>query len=259
MSTSSPTVYLVTGANRGIGLGLAKELATRPNAIVFAGARNPAAEALAELSAVHKNVHPMKLTLCDEEDNKAAVAEIEKTAGRLDVVIANAGELHGSASMQFLTSALPISDLREKFEVNTVGMVVLFQAVYKILLASPTGAPVFANISTGSASLARYLPMFNTGYNTSKAAANFLIREIDAQNPTLIAMAISPGWVQTDMGAAGAARAGLPMAPVTVQDSVEGILSRIDGATKEKSSGKFWNFKATSGNPWDIETEEIPW
>ncbi|KAF7326027.1 NAD(P)-binding protein [Mycena kentingensis (nom. inval.)] len=252
---SSPIVYLVTGANRGIGFGLVKELATRPNAIVFAGARNPGAEALVKLSAAHKNVHPVKLTLCDEEDNKAAVAEIEKKAGRLDVVIANAAICDGTPPV----ASLPISDLREKFEVNTVGMVVLFQAVHKILLASPTGAPVFANISTGSASLTRYMNMSNTGYNTSKAAANFIIREIDAQNPTLIAMAISPGWVQTDMGAAGAARAGLSTAPVTVQDSVEGILSRIDGATKEKSSGKFWNFKATSGNPWDIETEEVPW
>ncbi|KAF7325989.1 NAD(P)-binding protein [Mycena kentingensis (nom. inval.)] len=255
MSKSSQTVYLVTGANRGIGLGLVKELATRPNVIVFAGARNPAAESLVELSATHKNVHPVKITLADEEDNKAAIATIEKEVGRLDVVIANAGIANPTPPV----ATLDVSDLREKFEANTVGMVVLFQAAHKLLLASPTGAPVFAYISTAGASLTRYTSMVATGYMMSKAAANFIIRDIDAQNPTLVAMAISPGWVQTDMGNSGAGRAGMDQAPMTLPDSVDGILSRIDGATKEKSSGKFWNFKPTSGNFWDIETDEIPW
>ncbi|KAJ7767620.1 hypothetical protein B0H16DRAFT_1308415, partial [Mycena metata] len=79
-------------------------------------------------------------------------------------------------------------------------------------------------------------------------------------HPSLIAMAIHPGWVATEMGNQGAAANGMPAAPVTVEDSVEGVMSRIDGATKEKSSGRFWNFYADkSGRPWDIETDEIPW
>ena len=53
--------------------------------------------------------------------------------------------------------------------------------------------------------------------------------------------------------------AGMPQAPVALDDSVKGIMSRIDGATREKSSGKFWNFKATSGNPWDIDADEVAW
>jgi hypothetical protein len=107
----SPTVYLVSGANRGIGksnptqsarlsltsvlpgLGLVKALATRPEAIVFAGARNPSsANELGELAKTQKNVHVLKLTSCDEADNRAAVAEIKRTAGALHVVIANAGK-----------------------------------------------------------------------------------------------------------------------------------------------------------------------
>ena len=51
----------------------------------------------------------------------------------------------------------------------------------------------------------------------------------------------------------------MPQAPVALDDSVKGIMSRIDGATREKSSGKFWNFKATSGNPWDIDADEVAW
>jgi NAD(P)-dependent dehydrogenase (short-subunit alcohol dehydrogenase family) len=106
-----PTVYLVSGANRGIGksnptqsarlsltsalpgLGIVKALATRPETIVFAGARTPSsANALGELAKTQKNVHVLKLTSCDEADNHAAVAEIKRIAGALHVVIANAGK-----------------------------------------------------------------------------------------------------------------------------------------------------------------------
>jgi short-subunit dehydrogenase len=81
----------VTGSNRGIGHTLAATIAGRPNTIVFAAARDPAAQSLKDLAAKHPNVHPIKLTSGDEADNAAAVAEIQKTAGQLDVVIANAG------------------------------------------------------------------------------------------------------------------------------------------------------------------------
>jgi norsolorinic acid ketoreductase len=84
----------VSGANRGIGYALAATLAARPNTIVFAGARDPAAQSLKDLVAKHSNVHPIKLTSGDVADNAAAAAEIEKIAGHLDVVIANAGTRH---------------------------------------------------------------------------------------------------------------------------------------------------------------------
>ncbi|KAJ6490026.1 hypothetical protein C8R45DRAFT_826601, partial [Mycena sanguinolenta] len=91
-------------------------------------------------------------------------------------------------------------------------------------------------------------------------AANFLVKVLDAENPALIAMAIHPGWVATEMGNMGAVANGLPQAPVTVEDSVVGILTRIDGATKENSSGRFWNFKAIKdGMAWDLATEEVHW
>ncbi|KAJ7766527.1 hypothetical protein DFH07DRAFT_809301 [Mycena maculata] len=253
---STVTVYLISGANRGIGYGLVASLAARPNTIVFAGARDPAAQSLKELAAKHSNVHPVKLTSGDKADNEAAVAEIQKTAGQLDVVIANAG----IANYYGPLATTPLSEYREHWEVNTLGPVVLFQATHTLLLASPSGTPTFALISTGAASISAYYHMQAGPYGSSKAAANFLVKALDAENPTLIALAIHPGWVATDMGNVGAGFAGLPQAPVTTEDSVKGILSRIDGATREKTGGRFWNWKAESnGKPWDIPTEEIPW
>ncbi|KAJ6460241.1 hypothetical protein C8R45DRAFT_1221117 [Mycena sanguinolenta] len=253
---SSKTVYLISGANRGLGYGLAATLAARPNAIVFAGARNPVAESLKELAARHPNVHPVKLTAGDKADNEAAIAEIQKTAGQLDIVIANAGVVKHRGPV----ATAPLSEFRDHFEVNTLGLVVLFQAAHELLLASPTGAPTLAYISAVTASISAYYDVRASAYTTSKVAENFLVKALDAEHPALISMAIHPGWVATDMGNEGAVSSGMPKAPVTVEESVAGILARIDGATKEKSSGRFWNFKAVKdGKPWELATEEVPW
>ncbi|KAJ7466183.1 hypothetical protein B0H11DRAFT_2284645 [Mycena galericulata] len=252
---SGKTVYLISGANRGIGYVLAAVLAARPNTIVFAGARDPTAQSLKDLAAKHTDVHAVKLTAGDEADNQAAVAEIKRIAGQLDVIIANAGiaQYYGELA------TTPISEFREHWEVNALGPIVLFQAAHTLLLASPSGAPVFALISSLVSSMGHYFPLPVAAYGSSKAASNFLVKVLDAEHKPLVALAIHPGLVATDMGNFGAVANDLPPVLISVDDSVAGILSRIDGATKEKSSGRFWNFKATKGNPWDIDTDEISW
>ncbi|KAJ7166347.1 NAD(P)-binding protein [Mycena crocata] len=250
------TVYLITGANRGIGYGLVLALAARQNVVVFAGARDPAAQSLKDLSAKYPNVHAVRFTSGDKADNEAAIAEIKKTAGQLDVIIANAGisKYYGPLA------TTPLSEFREHWEVNTLGTVVLFQAAQTLLLASPSGKPTFAYISSGAGSIGHYFGNYTSAYGSSKAAANFLVKALDAENPSLIAFAISPGWVATEMGNMGAKASGMPQAPFTVENVAAGIMTRIDGATVEKSSGRFWNFKATfDGNPWDWDQEECPW
>ncbi|KAJ6581989.1 hypothetical protein B0H19DRAFT_984126 [Mycena capillaripes] len=254
---SNKTVYLISGANRGIGFGLVATLAARPDDIVFAGTRDPAAKSLSDLAAKHPNVHAVKLTSGDKADNEAAITKIRDVAGQLDIIIANAA----IATHVGPIATTPLDAFRDHFEVNTLGPIVLFQAAHTLLLASPTGAPVFAIISSLLGSMGRYLPVPATPYGVSKAAANYLVKALDAQNPELITMSIEPGWVATDMGNAAAEvnEFGIAQAPVSVDESAAGILSRIDGATKEKSSGRFWNFKVAQDNPWDIETEEVPW
>ena len=83
--------YLVSGSSRGIGLELVRILANRPETIVFAGVRNPSkAGELQKIVAEHSNVHIIKLDSISAPDAKAAAETVEKAAGGLDVVIANA-------------------------------------------------------------------------------------------------------------------------------------------------------------------------
>ncbi|KAF7341479.1 NAD(P)-binding protein [Mycena venus] len=252
---SSKTVYLISGANRGIGYKLASIIAARPDTIVFAGARDPTAQSLKDLSAKHPNVHAVKLTSADEADNAAAIAEIQRIAGHLDVIIANAG----IAKYYGPLATTPLSELREHWEVNTLGLVVLFQAAHRLLLASPTNAPIFAFISSIAGSMGQHVPIQGSPYGSSKAASNFLIKSLHYENPTLIAMAIHPGFVVTEMGMDCAKAIGIPKPTHNMDEAMAGVMSRIDGATREASGGRFWNFKVTRGNPWDVETEEVPW
>jgi len=110
--------------------------------------------------------------------------------------------------------------------------------------------PVFVGITTGLASLGDMasLPVQSTAYGMSKAALNYAVRKIHFENEWLVAFVLSPGWVRTEMGNKGAEANGMERAPVTVDDSVKGMLVKIDNATREKTSGTFQSFDKTEFN-----------
>ena len=70
----------------------------------------------------------------------------------------------------------------------------------------------------------------------------WVTKNIHIENPSLIAFPIHPGWVQTEMGNAGAKANGLEEAPVTLKDCVDGMIDKIDSATREKTSGTYVSF-----------------
>jgi len=242
---ATPTVYLVSGANRGIGLAIVKALATQSGTIVFAGARTPNTAAdLAELVDQYPGkVHILKLTSCDREDNDAAVKEIERVADRLDVVIANAGisAYYGPA----LTT--PEDQMREHFNINVVGTHVLFQATYPLLSAS-TSSPKFIPISSGAGSITLG-PSFPAGilaYGTSKAAENYLARKLHFEHPELICFPINPAAVLTDMAKSAIEKDPVMkqalVTTVTPEESATLLLKLVDDSTRDKYGGKFLNY-----------------
>jgi len=248
---STTTTYLITGANRGIGRGLLEAYLSRPNSIVIAGVRDPLNASSKTLSSISagkgSKVIIVKLDSLSETDAKTAVQLLKSEHGidHLDVVIANSGigKYYGSAL------DTPISELRDHIDVNTIGMLVLFQATWPLLQVSQS--PKFILVSTGVASmgLMEQVPMLATAYGASKAAANFITLKIHYENPKLTIFPLHPGWVQTDMGNAGAEANGMTEAPVALKDCIEGMVTQIDGSSREKSSGKFVAFDGSS-LPW---------
>jgi len=239
----APTVYIVSGANRGIGLGLVTSLAARSDVVIFAGARNPAAAK--ELKALEfkypGKVHTVKLTSANRADNDAAIAEIKRVAGKLDVIIANAG------IAKFWGSILdtPEEEMREHYEVNVVGPTVLFQAAWPLLKASPQ--PKFAIITSlvGSIAAGAVLPAGLLAYGASKAGVDFLSVKLHSEHPELISVPIHPGPVDTDMGAYAkendqVVRENLTF--ITVEESVTGILKVLDAAKREDEGPKMIGF-----------------
>ncbi|KAF5021617.1 hypothetical protein F66182_6317, partial [Fusarium sp. NRRL 66182] len=117
-------------------------------------------------------------------------------------------------------------------------------------LLQKSAAPKLVNIS----SIASSITLLNGhmgAYGPSKAALNWLTRSIHLQHEQLIAFAVHPGLVQTDMGAYAAKRIGLDWDKMeTVEGSVGGILDVIDNATREKTSGKLVSYKGGEEMPW---------
>ncbi|KAL8291831.1 hypothetical protein RQP46_002089 [Phenoliferia psychrophenolica] len=268
------TVYLVTGANRGIGLKLVEVLAARRGAVVFAAARNPDQAAdLKSLAAKYPDtIHLLKMDAGNVEDAISAAREVEAKAGHLDVLIANAGIAQHYGPMV----TTPLEEFRQHWEVNiepatTVGPIVHYQQFLPLLFKSPSKQPQFAVISSICGSIAGYISMGAAAYGSSKAAVNHIVMTAHQENADsgLIASAIHPGWrvlllshmlVNTDAGKFAAGIAGMAEVPVSVEDSVSGILSHIDGATRETKSGRFWNFKQeTEGMPWQVKEAEMKW
>ncbi|KAL1752369.1 hypothetical protein FB107DRAFT_277757 [Schizophyllum commune] len=251
----SPTVYLVTGANRGIGLAIVTALAVRPDVVVFAGARDLSrAGSLHALANAHpEHVHVIKVISADKENNKAAIEEIKRVAGRLDVVIANAGI--GDSYEKALE--VPTEQMVRHFEINTNGPLVLFQATYPLLLESKTPKFVTVSSALGSIALAGQMALDVYAYGASKAAVNWVMRKLHHDFPDMVIFPISPGRVLTDMAQAAskddtpeqkAMRAAFPA--ITPEESARGILEQVDIATRDTHGGQFVDVEGLGKWEW---------
>ena len=191
----SVTVYVITGAARGLGLGFVEQLVTRPDALIYAGVRDVrAADRLRQLAEQHSNVRLVQLNAESDSDHVLAARQVEAEAGRVDVLIANAAIGIGEP-----VATMALDNLRTQLEVNTVGPTRLFQ--HFLALLSHSARPRFISITSSAGSLARQdkLPIgFQlAGYGASKAAMNLITRRIHFEHANITALAIHPGtWAR---------------------------------------------------------------
>jgi hypothetical protein len=188
-------VALVTGATRGIGERIATEL-REAGATVYDGARDPGDVTAAE-------GRPVELDVTDDEAVAAAADRIEREAGRLDVLVNNAGVFPEAGPLHETS----LADLDHTLEVNLRGPTVVTRACLDLLTERPGGRVV-----TLSSGLGRFTDGQMGGgyppYRLSKVGVAGLTAYLDAEygSEGLIANAVVPGWVRTDMGGPEAPR-----------------------------------------------------
>ncbi|KAL4803582.1 hypothetical protein BDV18DRAFT_163135 [Aspergillus unguis] len=256
MSTNPPnTIWVITGANRGIGLGLLKRLLERPSTTVIATVRNN--EAASTLNAEVASLSPRKdnaLHIIQLDFTTALAPEAIRSAfeaalpnlSHIDILINNAA----LAPPLIPSVTITADSLRASFEVNTIAPLLTFQALWPYLknsplVSKPPAGPKLITITSALGCINNMLPYPAGAYGPSKAAANWLTKSLHVQlaDEGLIAAAVHPGWTQTNMGHFAAGEWGIEEGPpVTVEQSVEGILEAVDKVDRDSGAGRLLSF-----------------
>jgi NAD(P)-dependent dehydrogenase (short-subunit alcohol dehydrogenase family) len=217
---------VVTGANRGIGLELTRQLLARGDQ-VEAGAREPSrAEALSQLAATadgRLRVHGLDIA------DDASVRSFALAVGALplQLLINNAGVMGQRGAP---LADLDIDSVVRTFSVNAVGPLRVTQALLPALRA---GKAKVVNITSTMGSIADNRSGGSMDYRLSKAALNMLSRNLahELAPDGITVISLHPGWVQTDMGGT--------RAPLPVEAAVRALLLVIDRLRPEDSGGFF--------------------
>lgn len=199
-----PAIALVTGANRGIGLEIVRQLAAAGMRVVLASrdADKGAAAASALREAGHE-VEDLRLDVSDPASCRTAHDRLAQRFDRVDVLVNNAGILIDKSNASILE--LPIDMLRKTLDTNLIGALQVTQALAPLLKQSRHGRVV--NLSSGLGQLAE-MGAGTPAYRMSKTALNALTRILSAEFAAhgIKVNAMCPGWVRTDMGGPQAVR-----------------------------------------------------
>lgn len=204
-------VALVTGANNGIGLQIAKDLAGH-GFTVLVGSRNLEHGKTAAKS-VGADAHAVQLDVTNQASIAAAAERIRKEFGRLDVLVNNAAISHtgkAGTSLEEIVKAnratvAPLADVRAVFETNVFGVIAVTQAMLPLLREAPAARIVNVSSSVGSLTLnsdpkLHFGSMFGT-YSWSKTALNAitLAFALELEPSGIKVNAACPGYTATDL------------------------------------------------------------
>ena len=207
--TENRRIAVITGANRGLGLETARQLARRGYKAVLTSRDAVQGKAAADKlqgEALDVGYHPLDVTRADSVQRLTEF--LDNAFGRLDILINNAGIFPEQALAQGARGApsvleMPLESLRENLQTNTLGALRLIQTFVPIMRRRDYGRIV--NISSGYGQLARMERGF-PAYRLSKAMLNVITclvaAELESEN--IKVNSVDPGWVRTRMGGAQA-------------------------------------------------------
>ncbi|HLI85086.1 MAG TPA: SDR family oxidoreductase [Bryobacteraceae bacterium] len=203
-SANGTKVALVTGANKGIGYEIARGLAGKGMRVLLACRDLARAEAAAaKLKQERLNVFPVLLDVTRRETIASAAADVEKSYGKLDVLVNNAGIAREWGSKPSNTD---IATVREIYDTNLFGAIAMIQTMLPLLLRSEAGRIVNVSSSLGSLQLTSdpSSPMSQVlalGYCSSKSALNAVTVQFanELKSTPVKVNAVCPGYVATDL------------------------------------------------------------
>ena len=191
------TVALVSGANRGIGFEVARQLGALGWTVLL-GSRDEGRgrEAAAVLAGEGLDVRAVQLDVADEKSVRRCLSGVERDPGSLDVLVNNAA-IHYDSGQRAVSADLRI--VQEAWQTNTLGAWRLAQAAVALLRHS--AHPRIVNVSSEGGSLAS-MGGGTPAYRVTKAALNALTRLLAAElrSDGVLVNSICPGWTATDMG-----------------------------------------------------------
>lgn len=207
--SQSPAIALVTGAYRGIGLEIVRQLAARGVRVYLTARRREAGESA--LAEVKGDVHFLPLDVADASSIENAARILAKQTDRLDILVNNAAILldDGGSVLE-----LDGETVLKTMATNTVGPMLVTQAFQPLLGRSK--APRVINVSSGAGQLAEGLQDWAPAYSMSKTALNALTQHFAVALPAFAVNTVSPGWVRTAMGG--------DAAPLSVEQGADTIV-----------------------------------
>jgi len=243
--------FFITGANRGLGLEMVKQVLekVKPEYLFATYRDEKGSQELIKLSNEHQNLHLIQLDIKDDTKFPSIAAEVDRiTKGTGVNVLVNNGGVYSDDGQTFET--VTKETLMHYFEINTVGSFLMAKAFFQNLVKGaqvseePIGAgkALVVNISSGFASIGNNNVGLYYASRATRTSLNALTKNMSVEfiPKEVMAIALSPGWVQTDQGG--------PNAPLKPKESVEGMLNVILGL-KEEDNGKFLEY----------DGKELPW
>jgi NAD(P)-dependent dehydrogenase (short-subunit alcohol dehydrogenase family) len=234
------TIALITGANKGIGLETARQLAQK-GIHVFIGARDVAkGEAAAQtLQAEGYKADFISLDVSNEASIKQAAQTVTDRYGKLDILVNNAGINPEYPQGIFTFEQMPLELLMQIYQTNVFGAFLVIREFLPLLRKSEAGRIVNTSSSGGSLTdqsnpQSPYYFVNTAGYNSSKTALNALTVQLAKQlaGTNIKVNSACPGWVQTDMGS--------DAAPRTVSEGAR-IIIKLSTLPNDGPNGGFFN------------------
>jgi NAD(P)-dependent dehydrogenase (short-subunit alcohol dehydrogenase family) len=213
MAEKTTRVALVTGANRGIGFEVCRQLADRGFTVLLTARDAAKAKAAASKLRDVGTVEPLVLNIANAGSIQKAAAEVANRHDHLNVLINNAGINYDT--WETIENADINGTVMETITTNLLGPWRMCQAFLPLLRKSRAARIV--NVSSESGSLA-HMGAGPPAYQVTKAALNAMTRTLagELRSAHVLVNAVCPGWVATDMGGAGA--------PRSVQEGAVGIV-----------------------------------